>query len=56
MRVFMPVMRVEGEEPPSPDSKGFEFGARELSLLGARGVYGYVLSGGAPAVTSMPGT
>jgi hypothetical protein len=46
------VLRVEGEEPLSPDSKGLESGARELSLLRAHGVYGYVLPGGAPMVMS----
>jgi hypothetical protein len=40
-------MHVEGEEPISPDWKGLESGAREPSLLRARCVYGYVLSGGA---------
>jgi hypothetical protein len=50
--VTVSVLRVEGEEPLSPDWKCLESGARELSLLRARGVYGYVLPGGAPAVMS----
>jgi hypothetical protein len=46
------VMHVVGEELLSPDSKGLESGARGPSLLRARGVYGYVLPGGAPMVMS----
>jgi hypothetical protein len=46
------VMHVEGEGPQSPNSKDLESGAREHFLLRARGVYGYVLSGGAPPVAS----
>jgi hypothetical protein len=48
----MLVMPDEGEDPPSPNAKGLESGAREPSLLRARGIYGYVPLGGASMVTS----
>jgi hypothetical protein len=48
----VPVMRVEGEEPLSLDSKDLESHAREPSLLRARDIYGYVLLGGPLIVTS----
>jgi hypothetical protein len=36
----MSVVRIEGEEPLSPDSKGLESDAQEPSLLRAPGLYG----------------
>jgi hypothetical protein len=46
------IIRVEGEEPLSPDSKGLKYGAQEPSLLRAHGVYGYVLLGRPLVITS----
>jgi hypothetical protein len=44
MGVITSVMRVEGEVPLSPDSRGLESGTREPSCKGHVGVYSYVLS------------
>jgi hypothetical protein len=53
--MIMSVMRVEWEEPLSPDLKGLVSGCSRTFLQRARGAYGYVLPGGVPRGSAIRG-